>query len=302
MEISAAMVRDLRDKTGAGVMECKAALAEAGGDLAKAIEVLRKRGMKTAEKKVGRTAADGLVTVWVSPGRDAGALLEVNCETDFVARTEQFIGLARSLVAVVGADAAVSDVGVLLTRHVNGKPGAEVVKETIGSLGENIVVRRVARLALPRESKGLVASYLHGGGKIGVLVEVRCQSDGVAKSDGLAHLAKELALQVCSAEPAYVTRDQVPGAILEKERDILRAQPDVQGKPAAIQDKIIQGRLEKFFMERCLMDQLFIRDPEGKQKIREVLKAAEKTLGEPLAVAGFARFRLGDGIEKRAGD
>jgi elongation factor Ts len=300
MEISAAMVRDLRDKTGAGIMECKAALAEAGGDLTKAIEVLRKRGLKIAEKKVGRTAADGLVVAWISPGRDAGSLVEVNCETDFVARTEQFTGLTRSLVALVGADAAASEVSVLLTRSLNGKPVAEVVKETIGSLGENIVVRRAARLALPQDAKGLVTSYLHAGGKIGVLVEVRCKSDGVAKSEGLAQLARELALQVCSTEPSYVTRNQVPAEILEKEREILRAQPDVQGKPAAIQDKIIQGRLEKFFMERCLVDQLFIRDPDGKQKIRDVLKAAEKTLGEPVTVAGFARFRLGEGIEKRA--
>jgi elongation factor Ts len=294
------MVRDLRDKTGAGIMECKAALAEAGGDLTKAIEVLRKRGLKIAEKKVGRTAADGLVVAWISPGRDAGSLVEVNCETDFVARTEQFTGLTRSLVALVGADAAASEVSVLLTRSLNGKPVAEVVKETIGSLGENIVVRRAARLALPQDAKGLVTSYLHAGGKIGVLVEVRCKSDGVAKSEGLAQLARELALQVCSTEPSYVTRNQVPAEILEKEREILRAQPDVQGKPAAIQDKIIQGRLEKFFMERCLVDQLFIRDPDGKQKIRDVLKAAEKTLGEPVTVAGFARFRLGEGIEKRA--
>jgi len=300
VEISAAMVRDLRDKTGAGIMECKAALAEAGGDLTKAIEVLRKRGLKIAEKKVGRTAADGLVVAWISPGRDAGSLVEVNCETDFVARTEQFTGLTRSLVALVGADAAASEVSVLLTRSLNGKPVAEVVKETIGSLGENIVVRRAARLALPQDAKGLVTSYLHAGGKIGVLVEVRCKSDGVAKSEGLAQLARELALQVCSTEPSYVTRNQVPAEILEKEREILRAQPDVQGKPAAIQDKIIQGRLEKFFMERCLVDQLFIRDPDGKQKIRDVLKAAEKTLGEPVTVAGFARFRLGEGIEKRA--
>jgi elongation factor Ts len=300
MEISAVMVRDLRDKTGAGVMECKAALTEAGGDLTKAIEVLRKRGLKTAEKKAGRTAADGLVAAWISPRRDAGALLELNCETDFVARTEQFTGLTRSLVALVGADAAASDVNVLLTRSLNGKPVAEVVKDAIASLGENVVVQRAARLALPQDAKGLVTSYLHGGGKIGVLVEVRCKSDGVARSEGLAQLAKELALQVCSAEPAYVTRDQVPAEVLEKEREILRAQPDMQGKPAAIQDKIIQGRLEKFFMERCLVDQLFIRDPEGKQKIRDVLKAAEKTLGEPVTVAGFARFRLGEGIEKRA--
>jgi len=302
MEISAGMVRDLRDKTGAGIMECKAALAEAGGDLAKAIEVLRKRGLKTAEKKAGRTAADGLVAAWISPGRDAGALLEVNCETDFVDRTERFTDLTRLLVTLVGTDAAAAEMDALLARAVNGKPVADVIKETIGSLGENIVVRRAARLALPQDAQGLVTSYLHGGGKIGVLVEVRCKSDGVAKGEGLTRLAKDLALQVCSAEPAYVTRDQVPAAILEKEREILRAQPDVQGKPAAIQDKIIQGRLEKFFMERCLADQLFIRDPEGKQKIRDVLKAAEKTLGEPVSVAGFARFRLGEGIEKRAGD
>lgn len=300
MEISAAMVRDLRDKTGAGVMECKAALAEAGGDLAKAIEVLRKRGLRTAEKKAGRTAADGLVAAWISRGRDVGSLLEVNCETDFVARTEQFTDLARSLVALVGANAqAASDVNVLLARSLNGKPVADVVKETIGSLGENIVVRRTARLALPQDAKGLVTSYLHGGGKIGVLVAVQCKSDGVAKSEGFAQLAKELALQVCSAEPAYVTRDQIPGATLEKEREILRAQPDVQGKPPAIQEKIIQGRLEKFFMERCLVDQLFIRDPDGKQRVRDVLKSAEKTLGEPVLVAGFARFRLGEGVEKR---
>jgi elongation factor Ts len=302
MEISAGMVRDLRDKTGAGIMECKAALAEAGGDLAKAIEVLRKRGLKTAEKKAGRAAADGLVAAWISPGRDAGALLEVNCETDFVARTGRFTDLARLLVTLVGTDPAAADMGALLARSLNGKPVAEAVKDAIASLGENIVVRRAARLALPQDARGLVTSYLHGGGKIGVLVEVRCKTDGVAKGEGLAQLAKDLALQVCSAEPAYVTRDQVPTAILEKEREILRAQPDVQGKPAAIQDKIIQGRLEKFFVERCLADQLFIRDPEGKQKIRDVLKAAEKTLGEPVSVAGFARFRLGEGIEKRAGD
>jgi len=301
MEISATMVRDLRDKTGAGVMECKGALAEAGGDLAKAIEILRKRGLRTAEKKAGRTAADGLVAVWISPARDAGALLEVNCETDFVARTEQFCGLTRSLVALAGADAqAAADVNVLLARSLNGRAVADVVKETIGALGENVVVRRTARLALPRDAKGLVASYLHGGGKIGVLVEVHCQTDGVAKSEGLAQLAKELALQVCSAEPGYVTRDHVPAAVLEKEREILRAQPDVQGKPPAIQDKILQGRLEKFFTERCLVDQLFIRDPEGKQKIRDVVKSAEKTLGEPIGVAAFSRFRLGEGIEKRA--
>ncbi|HYL80623.1 MAG TPA: translation elongation factor Ts [Candidatus Acidoferrum sp.] len=302
MTIPATMVRDLREKTGAGIMECKAALAESSGDLEKAIEVLRKRGLKVAEKKAGRTAADGLVVSWISPGKDVGALVEVNCETDFVARTEQFTGLSRTLVGLVGADSAAADVGILLELSLNGRRVSEVVKETIGSLGENVVVRRVARLSLPAGAKGLVTSYLHAGGKIGVLVEVRCGSDGVAKGEGLAELAKDLALQVCSAEPVYLTRDQVPAEVLDRERDILRAQPDLQGKPPAIQDKMIQGRLEKFYAERCLVDQAFIRDPEGKQKIRDVLKAAEKRLGEPVTVAGFARFRLGEGIEKRAAE
>jgi len=302
MEISAAMVRVLRDKTGAGILECKAALAEAGGDIPSAIEVLRRWGLKTAEKKAGRAAADGLVATWVSPDRDVGALLEVNCETDFVARTEQFGRLTRSLVTLVGADAAAADVNVLLTRPLNGKAVADVVKETIGSLGENIVVRRAARLAVPKDAKGLVVSYLHAGGKIGVVVELRCSSSDAAKSEALAHLAKDLALQVCSAEPAYLARDQVPPEVLEKEREILRAQADVQGKPANIQDKIIQGRLEKFFSERCLADQVFIRDPEGKQKVRDVLTSVEKTLGEAVSVVAFMRFRLGEGIEKRTGD
>jgi elongation factor Ts len=302
MTISATMVRDLREKTGAGIMECKAALAEASGDMEKAVEVLRKRGLRTAEKKAGRTAAEGLVAAWVSPGRTVGALVEVNCETDFVARTDRFAGLTQSLVALVGGDKATGDVAVLLTRPLGGKPVAEVVKDAIAFLGENIVVRRAARLALPETTKGMITSYLHAGGKIGVLVEVRCASDRVAKSEELAHLAKELALQVCSAEPAYVTRDQVPVEILDKEREILRAQPDVQGKPPAIQDKIIQGRLERFFADRCLMDQVFIRDPEGKQKVRDVLRAAEKSLGEPVGVTGFVRFRLGEGIGKRATD
>ena len=300
MTISATMVRDLRDKTGAGIMECKAALAEASGDLDKAVEVLRKRGLKVAEKKAGRVAADGLVAGWTSPGGDVGALVEVNCETDFVARTDKFVGLTQSLVALVASDPAAADVAALVARNLNGRPVADVVKELIGSIGENIVVRRAARLALPAGAKGLVVHYLHAGGKIGVLLGLRCASDGAAKAEAVVKLAKDLALQVCSAEPAYVTRDEVPAGVLEQERDILRAQPDVQGKPAAIQDKIIQGRLEKFYAERCLVDQIFIRDPEGKQKVKDIVAATQKAVGEPVTIVGFARLRLGDGVEKRA--
>ena len=302
MTISATMVRDLREKTGAGIMECKAALAESGGDLDKAIDVLRKRGLKVAEKKAGRVAADGLVVAWTSAAHRAGALVEINCETDFVARTDKFVALAQSLGPMVGSEPAAAEIAVLLTRELQGKPVADVVKELIGAIGENIVVRRAAHLAVRSGAKGLVASYLHAGGKIGVLVAVQCGSDKVAQSDELGKLAKDLALQVCSAEPGYVSRDQVPADVLDKERDILRAQPDLQGKPAAIQDKIIQGRLEKFYAERCLVDQLFIRDPDGKQKVKDVLAAAQKSLGEPISVTGFARFRLGEGVEKRAAE
>ena len=302
MTISATMVRDLREKTGAGIMECKAALAESGGDLDKAIDVLRKRGLKVAEKKAGRVAADGLVVAWTSADYRAGALVEVNCETDFVARTDKFVALAQSLGPMVGSEPAAAEIAVLLTRELQGKPVADAVKELIGAIGENIVVRRAAHLAVPSGAKGLIASYLHAGGKIGVLVAVQCGSDKVAQSDELGKLAKDLALQVCSAEPGSVSRDQVPAEVLDKERDILRAQPDLQEKPAAIQDKIIQGRLEKFYAERCLVDQLFIRDPDGKQKVRDVFAAAQKTLGEPISVTGFARFRLGEGVERRAAE
>jgi elongation factor Ts len=296
------MVRDLRDKTGAGIMECKAALAEAGGDMDKAVEVLRKRGLKVAEKKAGRVAADGLVVAWTSPAGDVGALVEVNCETDFVARTDKFVDLIRNLVTLVGANPAAADVATLVGLPVNGRPVADVVKELIGSIGENIVVRRAARLAVPAGAAGLVVQYLHAGGKIGVLLGIRCASERGAKAEAVAKLAKDLALQVCSAEPAYVQRDEVPAAVLDKERDILRAQPDVQGKPAAIQDKMIQGRLEKFYAERCLVDQVFIRDPEGKQKVKDVVAATQKAVGESVSVLGFARLRLGEGVEKRAAE
>jgi elongation factor Ts len=296
------MVRDLRDKTGAGIMECKAALAEAGGDIDKAVEVLRKRGLKVAEKKAGRVAADGLVAAWTSPAADVGALVEVNCETDFVARTDRFVSLTQGLVGLVGADGAAADVATLVARDLNGRPVADLVKELIGSIGENIVVRRAARLGLPTGAKGIVVHYLHAGGKIGVLLGVRCASEQGARTEAVAKLAKDLALQVCSTEPAYVSREEVPAEILARERDILRAQPDVQGKPAAIQDKMIQGRLEKFYAERCLLDQPFIRDPEGKQKVKDVVAAAQKAAGEPVSILGFARLRLGDGIEKRAAE
>jgi elongation factor Ts len=177
---------------------------------------------------------------------------------------------------------------------------AETVKEIIGSLGENIVVRRAARLQVPTGSHGLVTSYLHAGGKIGVLLELRAASAAGAAHAALACLGKDLALQVCSTEPLCVSRDQVSAELLEREKEILRAQADLQSKPAAIQDKIILGRLDKFYTERCLMDQLFIRDPEGKQKVKDLVAAVQKSLGEPVTVAGFARFRLGEGVEKKA--
>lgn len=298
MSISATQVRDLRDKTGAGIMECKAALAESGGDMEAAVDVLRKRGLKVAEKKAGRAAADGLVVLRLSPGQDVGAMVELNCETDFVARTEQFVALSQKLVALVAADPAAGELAQLQALPLDGTPVAETIQATIGSLRENLVLRRVVRLAVPA-GQGLVAGYLHAGGKIGVLVELRTTAP---VGEALAQAAKEIALQVCSAEPAYVTRDQVPPEVLEREREVLRAQPDLQGKPAPIQDKIIQGRLEKFYAERCLVDQPFIRDPEGKQKVKDVLAAAGKGAGAAVSVAGFVRFRLGEGVEKPAAE
>jgi elongation factor Ts len=286
-EISAQAVKALRDQTGAGMMDCKKALADAGGDVARATELLRERGLAKAGKREGRTTSEGAIGIAVAG--PVGALVEVGCETDFVAKTDEFQSLVAALAKAVAADAEVRDAASLLEVTLDGVPAREVVQAAIARIGENIVVKRVARLAC-REA-GRVGGYVHAGGKLGVLVAIGSEKSG----EGLGALAKDLAMHVAAADPSPVAVDRsgVPAELVEKERQIFRAQAEQTGKPANVLDKIVEGRVNKYYGEVCLLEQPFVKDPD--RTVKALLAEAAKSLGAPVAVEGFVRFKLGEG-------
>jgi elongation factor Ts len=276
------------------MMDCKKALTEAGGDMEKANEILRKKGLAAAAKKAGRLASEGSVAVSVDAA--AGALVEVNCETDFVAKTDDFVSLAGEIAALV-REKAPADADAALALPVGGATLADALTERVAKIGEKISLRRLSRFAVPAGGKGLVASYVHAGGKIGVLVEL----SGVdAGSDEARQLGKDIAMQVAASNPTWVRRDEVPADVLEKERDIYKTQAAQQGKPEAILAKIAEGRLEKFYGDFCLVDLLFFKD--DKKKISDLLKEAGKAAGGPVDVVRFVRYQVGEGMEKRCDD
>ena len=287
MAITAKMVQDLREKTGVGMMDCKRALEEAGGNIVEAVTVLRKKGIATAQKKSARAASDGLVASLTSKDGKAGALVEVNCETDFVAKTDDFTGLVKELCEVALAKAPASTDDMLVLSY--GKDGAATVKDLlvarIAKLGENVQLRRFVRY-----DGDLVASYIHAGGKIGVLIEIACDSTLRDKPEA-RELAKELCMQVAATQPRFVRREEVTPEVLQKEREIYRAQVIAQGKPEAIADKIIEGKTNKFYEENCLLEQPFIKD----QAIR-VQKHVESVAGKNFTMKRFERFVLGEGL------
>jgi elongation factor Ts len=299
MNVTPEQVKTLRERTGAGIMECKRALEKAGGDLDHAVQTLREEGAAKADKKIGRAAGEGLVGVCVAPGGDVGALVELNCETDFVARTDRFAALAAGLAEQLCAEGTPPDLSAFLDRPAWRGPGGQtvgqLVKEAIAALGENIVLRRADRLALDTGAPGgLVAAYLHAGGKIGVLVELAAGSAAAAGRPEVAGIARDLAMQVAAMSPRWVRREEVPAEVLEGERAILRAQPDLQGKPPGVQEKMVQGRLHKFYGEACLLDQVFIKDDARKATVGDVLKATGKAVGADLSVRRFCRFKVGE--------
>ncbi len=269
-------IKALRDKTGAGMMACKEALAASGGSLEAAVEYLRKKGVATAEKKAGRATGDGAVESAISPDRKSGAIIEVNCETDFVAKTDQFKALAASL-ASWALQQAEGDIAA--DKLPEGKQTE--IKEAIAKLGENIKFRRGARLSA---SQGIIESYIHLGGKMGVLIRVE-GDDGME----LRALAKELAMQVAAASPLYVSRDQVPAEAVEKEKDIYREQVRGSGKPEKVVENIVAGKMKKFYSEVCLMDQAYIKDPA-----KTVEAAAREIYKGKLGRIEFVRYRLGE--------
>jgi len=295
-EVSASLVKELREKTGAGMMDCKRALAETSGDLEQAVDWLRKKGLSAAAKKAGRIAAEGLVGVATS-GR-SGAIVEVNSETDFVARNEAF----QRFVAAVAKIALEKD-GDLDAIQAAAFPGtgrtvADELTHMIATIGENMSFRRAGALTV---SQGVVASYIHnaagpGLGRIGVLVAL----ESAGAKDKLDGLARNLAMHVAAAVPVAVNRDSVDQSLLDRERDILAAQARESGKPEDIIAKMVEGRLRKFYEDSVLLEQVYVID--GESKVGKAVEAAAKEIGAPVTVAGFIRFALGEGVERKQQD
>ena len=277
--VTASQVKDLREKTGAGMMDCKKVLTETDGDMEKAAELLRERGIAKAAKKSGRIAAEGLVAAYVSPDKKVGSIVEVNAETDFVAKNEEFVTFVNDIAEIV-ATSNPSDMESLLNTSYKGtgKNVNDVLTDKIATIGENMTIRRFERF----ESTGLVESYIHGAGKIAVLVDF---------SKGNSTVAKDVCMQIAAARPEYVNRESVPQDRVSKEMEILKAQAMNEGKQAEIAEKMVQGRIGKFYSEICLVDQEFVKDPNI--KVSDVLK------NNDADIIKFARFEKGEGIEKR---
>jgi len=285
MAISAGEVKKLRDQTGAGMMDCKTALEEANGSFDEATTILRKKGLATAAKKAGRATSEGLIGHTVSADRSTGILVEVNCESDFVARTDVFQQLMHDVLTDIGkAGEAANDAWL---SDPNG-PVQPRVAAAIAKLGENMAVSRFVRYA----GQGYVGQYIHMGGKIGVQVEFTGVTPAMAGREEFLTLVKEIAMQIAAASPAYVARAAVPAAVLEREKTIYRAQMEGSGKPANVIDKIVEGKLGSFYAQVVLPDQASIRDP--KTTVADVMAAAAKALGTPIAVSRFARLKVGE--------
>src|SRR5262249_10225631 len=283
--ITADMVKKLRDQTGAGMMECKNALTEAKGDFEEANTILRKRGLASAAKKAGRTTSEGLIAHRVAKDGSWGILAEVNCESDFVARTPDFQKLMDDVLTEVerAGDAA--------TETWLKDPNAPIIKllaPVIAKLGENMAVPRVVRYA----GKGYVGQYIHLGGKIGVIVEFSGVTPAIAGNADFQTLVKETAMQIAAASPSYASRDQVPAEALAKEKAIYRAQMESSGKPANVIDKIVEGKLGAYYQQVVLVEQPSIRDP--KVPVKDVIAQANKTLGATVSVTRFARLKVGE--------
>jgi elongation factor Ts len=284
--ITADMVKKLRDQTGAGMMECKAALTEAHGELEEANTILRKRGLASAAKKAGRATSEGLVGHRLSADHSSGILAEVNCESDFVARTPDFQKLVQDVLAEIERAGEAASDGWL---QDPGGPIARLITAGIAKLGENMAVPRFVRYA----GQGYVGQYIHLGGKIGVQVEFGGVTPAVAGREELATLVKEIAMQIAAVSPTYVSRETVPADLLDKERAIYRAQMSNSGKPANVIDKIVEGKLASFYAQVVLLEQASIRDP--KLAVKDVIAAANKSLGAAVTVARFARLKVGEG-------
>jgi elongation factor Ts len=290
MSVSATDVKKLRDATGAGMMDCKRALTETNGDIEKAVEYLRKKGIAKAEKKVSRETKDGLIHSYVKQGNQLGVILEVNCETDFVAKTDDFKNFVKNVSIHISEKKPADRSALLQQSFINDstKTIEEMQKELIAKIGENIAINRFERY----ESKdGLIDSYIHPGSKLGVLVEVSCNNHAVTQSSELKSFIHDIAMQIAASNPLVVSRENLSPKIIEKEMTIYKSQAQDQKKPEHVAEKIAQGKMEKFYQEVCLIEQSFIKDPN--LTIRDLLKELIKKMGETITIKRFARFQLG---------
>ena len=278
--ISASAVKDLREKTGVGMMEAKKALEETGGDFEKAVDLLRKKGLSAAAKKAARVAAEGMIASTIQAGGKIGVMVEVNSETDFVAKNDEFQRFAKELAELVAARNP-ADIAALSQLSIGSDTVEARRNALIQKIGENIAIRRFVRY----ETSGNLAIYLHGT-RIGVMVDY---------TGGDEQLGKDMAMHIAATNPQFLNRETVPAAVLDRERAVYEAQAKESGKPAAIIGKMVDGKLEKFYSEACLMDQVFIKDPDGKLKVRDCLKKA----GGTVVLNRFVRYQLGEGIEKK---
>ena len=280
-EITASLVKELREKTGAGMMDCKKALSETGGDLEKAIDFLRTKGLADAAKKSGRVAAEGLVVTYLSDDLKNGAIVEVNCETDFVAKTDDFINFSNAICKLV-ADKKPADMDALLALDFEGATVEKTIAEKVAKIGENIRVRRFAQY----DASCMLEAYIHAGGKIGVLVEF----DKVTSAD--KELIRDIALHICAANPLCVSDKDLDPQVIAHEKEIYIQKAKESGKPDNIIEKIVEGQVNKFKQESCLVSQKFVKNPD---------ESIAKLLGDKVVVR-FTRFQLGEGIEKKKED
>ena len=280
-EITASLVKELREKTGAGMMDCKKALSETGGDLEKAIDFLRTKGLADAAKKSGRVAAEGLVVTYLSDDLKNGAIVEVNCETDFVAKTDDFINFSNAICKLV-ADKKPADMDALLALDFEGATVEKTIAEKVAKIGENIRVRRFAQY----DASCMLEAYIHAGGKIGVLVEF----DKVTSAD--KELIRDIALHICAANPLCVSDKDLDPQVIAHEKEIYVQKAKESGKPDNIIEKIVEGQVNKFKQESCLVSQKFVKNPD---------ESISKLLGDKVVVR-FTRYQLGEGIEKKKED
>lgn len=292
MAFTAQDVKTLRERTGVGMMDCKKALADANGDMEKAIELLREKGMAAAEKKAGRIASEGMVFASADNGAQVGVVIEVNSETDFVAKNESFQEFVKALTQIV-MEHNPADVDALLEIKMGENTVADELRDKILTIGENIKIRRFHRYT------GVTCAYVHGGGTHGVLVRFNTSADVAEKPEFLVY-SKDVAMHIAAMNPAYLKSDEVPADVLDKEKEILKNQAINEGKPEAIAEKMVIGRINKFYETNCLLDQKFVKD--DKITVGQYTEQTAKELGGSIEITGFVRFEKGEGLEKRNED